>query len=233
VNGNEGVPVLPRHIFRDLYGSGGDRAPMENSPFWTTQWVGLGPYRLDQWVQGSFIEASAFDQYVLGRPKIDRLTIRYIGDVNALVANILAGEVDLIPAGAQLDINQMVAIRQNWDATGGGSTLLNTKSTRTLYLQFRDPTLPWAQDLRVRQALLYGLNRDEIVESLLFGLVPRADYYVPPDEPLHQLAEQRGFPKYPYDLARAERLLADAGWTRGPDRVFRNAAGQPFTIDVT
>jgi len=233
VNGNEGVPVLPAHIFKSLYGTGGDRAALENSPYWTTQWVGLGPYKLDQWAQGSYIEGSAFDQYVLGRPKIDRLTIRYVGDVNALVANVLAGEVDLVPAGAQLDINQMVSIRQAWDASQGGTTLLNTKSTRTLYLQFRDPTLPWAQDLRVRQALLYGLNRDELVESLLFGLVPRADYYVPPEEETYRLAEQRGLPKYPYDLARSERLLADAGWTRGNDRMFRNAAGQPFTIDVT
>jgi peptide/nickel transport system substrate-binding protein len=233
VNGNEGVPVLPRHIFRDLYGAGGDRAPVENSPYWTTQWVGLGPYRLTQWVQGSHIEATAFDQYVLGRPKIDRLTIRYLGDVNALVANVLAGEVDLVPAGAQLDINQMVSIRQAWDANGGGSTLLNTKSTRTLYLQFRDPTAPWVQDLRVRQALIRALNREELVESLLFGLVPRADYYAPPEEGVYKLAEQRGLPRYAYDLARAERLLSEAGWTRGADRTFQNGAGQPFSIDVT
>ena len=233
VNGNEGVPVLPRHIFADLYGAGGDRAALENSPYWTTQWVGLGPYRLTQWVQGSYIEGVAFDQYALGRPKIDRLLIRYLGDVNAVVTNVLAGEVDLVPAGAQLDINQMVAIRQAWDANAGGSTLLNTKSTRTLYLQFRDPTLPWAQDVRVRQALIHGLNREEIVESLLFGLVPRADYYVPPEDTTYRLAEQRGLPRYAYDLQRAERLLADAGWTRGADRTFQNSAGQALTIDVT
>jgi peptide/nickel transport system substrate-binding protein len=231
VNGNDGVPVLPRHLLNDLYATG-DRATFENSPYLTTQWVGLGPYRLDQWVQGSYIDASAFDQYVLGRPKIDRITIRYIGDVNALVANVLAGEIDLIPAGAQLDINQMVAIRQAWDANGAGSTLLNTKSVRTIYLQLRDSTLPW-QDLRVRQALIYGLNREEIVEALLFGLVPRADFYVPPDDPLAKIADERGLPRYPYDLTRAERLLAEAGWTRGADRVFHNSAGQPLTVDVT
>jgi len=232
VNGNDGVPAIPRHILGTLY-LGGDKAAFDNSPFWNTQWVGLGPYRLGQWALGSQIEAIAFDQYYLGRPKIDRLIIRYIGDVNALVANLLSGEIDLIPAGAQLDINQMVAIRQAWDPTGAGQTLLNTKSVRTLYLQFRDPAAPWAQDLRVRQALIHGLNRDEIVESLLFGLVPRADFYVPPEDPVHGLAEQRSLPRYPYDLARAERLLADAGWTRGSDRMFRNSAGQPIQIDVT
>jgi peptide/nickel transport system substrate-binding protein len=77
------------------------------------------------------------------------------------------------------------------------------------------------------------LNRDEIVETLLYGLTQRADYYVPPDSAVFQLAEQRGLPKYPFDPARAERLLNDAGWTRSADRVFRNSAGQPFHIDVT
>jgi peptide/nickel transport system substrate-binding protein len=231
VNGFDGVPPLPRHIFKELYESG-DKGAFENSPHWSTQWVGLGPFRLTSWSLGSSMEGAAFDRYVLGKPKIDRLIIRYMGDVNALVANVMAGEIDLIPAGAQLDINQMVTLKQAWDPSGAGFTLLNTKSVRTLYLQFRDPSAPWASDLRVRQALLHALNRDEIVESLLYGMVPRADYYIPKEDPVFGLAEQRGLPKYAYDMTRAERLLADAGWTRGADRSFRNSAGQPFSIDV-
>ncbi|MPZ15449.1 MAG: hypothetical protein GEU73_13685 [Chloroflexi bacterium] len=232
VNGFDGVPALPRHELESLYRSG-DKAAFENSPFWKDGWVGLGPYKLTQWVLGSHMEAQAFDQYFLGRPKIDRIIVRYVGDVNALVANVLAGEVDVIPAGAQLDIGQMVVLRQEWEAAGAGSTLFNVKSVRSLYLQFRDPTAPWVQDQRVRQALLHSLNRDEIVETLLYGLTQRADFYVPPDSAVHQLAEQRGLPRYGFDLARAERLVGEAGWTRGADRTFRNSAGQPLQIDVT
>jgi ABC-type transport system substrate-binding protein len=40
-------------------------------------------------------------------------------------------------------------------------------------------------------------------------------------------------PKFEFDLTRAERLLNDAGWTRGPNRTFQNAAGQPFVMDIT
>lgn len=230
-NHHDGVPAIPRHIFRDLY-QAGDKAGFENSALWNTGWVGLGPFKLSGWSLGSQMEAVAFDQYALGRPKVDRLIIRYIGDVNALVANVLSGDIDLIPAGAQLDINQMVTLRQAWQGNDGGSTLLNTKSVRTLYLQLRDPSVPW-NDLRVRQALLYGMNRDEIVESLLFGLVPRADFYAPPEEAVTQLAQQRNLPRYPFDLQRAERLLAEVGWARGADRMFRNSAGQTLHIDVT
>jgi peptide/nickel transport system substrate-binding protein len=232
VNGQEGVPAVSHHVFGELYAAG-DKASFENSSLWNQQWVGLGPYRITRWAQGSEIDAQAFDGYVMGRPKIDRIIIRYVGDVNALVANVLSGDIDLIPAGAQLDIGQMVTLRQAWEGDAAGYTLLNTKSVRTLYLQMRDPAAPWARDVRIRQALLQALNRDEIVETLLFGLVPRADFYVTPQDPVYGLAQQRGLPTYPYDLAQAERQLADAGWSRGADRVFRNAAGQPFQIDVT
>jgi peptide/nickel transport system substrate-binding protein len=232
VNGNDGVPPLPRHLMESLYQSG-DKVGFDNSPLWREQWVGLGPYRLTHWERGSYIEAQAFDQYYLGRPQIDRLIIRYVGDVNALVANVLAGEVDIIPAGAQLDIGQMVILRQAWDGPGGGMTMFNPKSVRTLYLQFRDPSAPWVQDARVRQALLHALDRDQIVETLLYGLTQRADFYVPPDDPVHRLAQERGLPRYGYDQARVERLMSEAGWTRGGDRTFRNGAGQVVQIDVT
>lgn len=232
VNGYDGVPALPRHLFEGLY-QAGDRVAFENSPFWKDQWVGLGPYRLTQWVLGSHMEALAFDQYFLGRPKVDRLVIRFVGDVNALVASVLAGDIDVVPAGAQLDPGQMVVIRQAWEPTGGGLTLFNPKSVRSLYLQLREPTAPWAQDARVRQALLHSLDRDQIVETLLFGVTQRADFYVSPDSAVHRMAEERGVPRYSFDLAKAERILAGAGWSRGADGTFRNSAGQPLAIDVT
>jgi peptide/nickel transport system substrate-binding protein len=230
VTGNDGVPALPRHLLENLY-LGGDKVGFDNSPLWRELWVGLGPYRLTQWERGAYMEGQAFDQYYLGRPHIDRLIIRYVGDVNALVANVLAGEIDVIPAGAQLDIGQMVVLRQAWEPTGAGLTLFNPKSVRTLYLQFREYGAPWVQDLRVRQALLHALDRDQIVEALLYGLTERADFYVPPDDPVYRMAQERGLPRYSFDLARVERLMGEAGWTRGADRNFRNGAGQLVNID--
>jgi peptide/nickel transport system substrate-binding protein len=232
VNNFDGVPALPRHLLEAPYQTG-DKVNFQNLPYWKEGWVGLGPYKLTRWVLGSHMEGEAFDQYFLGRPKIDRIVVRYLGDVNAIVANVLAGEVDVIPAGAQMDIGQMVVLKQQWEAAGSGSTLFNVKSIRTLYMQMRDPSAPWVNDRRVRQALLHTLNRDEMVETMLYGLTQRADYYVPPDSAVYQLAEQRGLPKYLFDPTRADRLLTEAGFTRGADRMYRNASGQNIHIDVT
>jgi peptide/nickel transport system substrate-binding protein len=231
-NGADGVPAVPRHLLRDLYLTG-DKVAFTNSPLWNVNWVGVGPYRLDRWERGSLLEAVAFDRYFLGRPKIDRIVIHYLGDANALVANILAGSIDVITLGAQLDIGQVVVIREEWAAKGvPGLTLPVPKGVRGVYLQFRDPAAPWARDLRVRQALLQALDRETFTQTLGFGLTQVADYYVMPNDPVFRLAEQRGVPRYAYDPVRAERLFADAGWTRGPDRLLRNSAGLPLLFEL-
>src|SRR6266571_3790236 len=94
-NSTEGIPAMPRHQLEELYRSG-DVDAFESSPAWRSEFVGLGPYRLTKLEQGSHIEADAFDQYFLGRPKIDRLIIRWVGDVNVMVANLLSGGVDVV-----------------------------------------------------------------------------------------------------------------------------------------
>jgi peptide/nickel transport system substrate-binding protein len=115
----------------------------------------------------------------------------------------------------------------------GGTTLAIPKGVRTIYLQLRDPNAPWAQDVRVRQALLHALNRQEVVDALLSGVGGVPEFFGSPDEPAYRLAQQRGVVRYPYDPARVERLLAEAGWTRGADRLMRNGAGETVSIDIT
>ncbi len=230
INGYDGVPAAPRHLFGDLYAS--DKTAMLNSPYWSTQWVGLGPYRLTQWERGTFMEGMAFDQYVGGRPKIDRVILKFLGDANAIVANILSGDIDIIPLGAQLDVPPLGPVRQTWAGTNGGTTGAVAKGVRTLYLQLKDPNVPWAQDLRVRQAMLYALDRDDIVENLELGLTQRADFFAPVGDPVLDLATSRGLPFYKFDPSRAAQLMSEAGWTKGPDGVFRSATAGAFKIAV-
>jgi len=232
VSGYDGIPAAPKHIFGDQYAAG-DKTALQNSPNWSTKFIGVGPYRLTQWERGSYMEGTAFDQYVGGRPKIDRVVLKHIGDANAIVANILAGEIDIIPLGAQLDVPPLAAVRQTWAGTNQGTTGAVAKGVRTLYLQMRDPSAPWVQDVRVRQAMLHALNRDEIVENLEAGLTARADFFAPMGDPVLNLATQRGLPQFKFDPTRTAQLMTDAGWTKGADGVFRSSSASPFRIGVS
>jgi peptide/nickel transport system substrate-binding protein len=223
------LTAVPQHLLAERYQ--GDKQAFANHPYWAREFVGLGPYRLGDWVEGSHVEALAFDQYALGRPRIDRLVFQFSGDVNALTASVLAGTVDLVPMGA-LRLSELLTIKQAWDPTGSGTTYTVFSGTRSGRIQYRDPSAPWASDVRVRQALIHALDRQSITDSLQFGMTSPADTLVAPGDPVYQLLEHRGLARYPYDPARAEQLLRASGWTRGADGTYRSAAGEPFTIEV-
>jgi ABC-type transport system substrate-binding protein len=63
-----GLVPLPRHLLESTF-QGKDRETIQDSQYWSTEFVGAGPFKLDRWEAGSFLEATAFDLHVLGRPK--------------------------------------------------------------------------------------------------------------------------------------------------------------------
>jgi peptide/nickel transport system substrate-binding protein len=222
------LPAVPRHLISDLY-QRGDKQAFINSPYWSHEFVGAGPYKLGQWLSGSYLEALASDSYVLGRPKIDRLVFNYYGDINTLVVSLLSGHVDVAPVGS-LELENGAAIKEAWDPTGGGTVLSLPNHFHHILLTMRDPSAPWAKDPRVREAMLHLQDRQSLVDSLLVGLTTVADLPLAPDDHVIPLVRRLGVPTPTYDLNEAQRLLAQAGWTKGPDGMERNAAGQPFTI---
>lgn len=102
----------PRHILQDLYQR--DKKAFENSPYWNTEFVGLGPYRLGKWEQGSHIELTRFDDYHLGRPKLDAVIVRFISDENTLVAAFLAGTMDVATDRSGLSIESARELERRW-----------------------------------------------------------------------------------------------------------------------
>jgi peptide/nickel transport system substrate-binding protein len=87
---------------------------------------------------------------------------------------------------------------------------------------------PALADRRVREALILGLDREAISQSLFAGRQPVADTFVNPLD--------RGYtadvPRYRYDPVRAGALLDAAGWSRGSDSVRRNAQGQRLSLEL-
>src|SRR5439155_22394945 len=191
-----------------------------------------GPYRLGAWELGSQVEAVAFDQYFLGRPKIDRLILRYFGTPNTLVANLLSGDIDMAPTGSSLDISHLITVKEAWEAAGTGTATTIPRGVRDVYLQHREPVAPHLRDVRVRRALARMTDRATFVEVLQFGLTSAADTNITRDDAVFRLLEQRGLPVYAYDVTAAARLLADAGWERVADGGFQNASGQRFAMEV-
>jgi len=224
------IRAVPSHLVDEPY----RRALGEgflNLPAWHQDFVGLGPYRLSGWTLGSQIDATASDDYFLGRPKIDRLVIRYMGDVNVMYAALNAGEIDIVPMGAfQADF--FSTIKREYDAGGRGTAIAVFAGTRNYKFQMRYPELPYANDVRIRRALTHMLDRKTLVDNLMAGEGGLADTTVSPNNPVFPILKQMGLPSYPYDPAQAQRLMAEAGWQKGSDGTYRSAAGETMPLNV-
>ncbi len=195
-------------------------------PFWTTQYVGLGPYKLLEWQQGVQLEAAAFDGHVLGRPKIDRVVIRIFQDENTVVSNVIAGSVEIAGDRAIRPEHAQEIKRQLGD---GAVALIFPGGRHYLGFQFRPELLktPALLDLRVRRALAHAIDRDLINQAMYDGQGPMGDHWVPPGLPYYDEVE-RSVTHYPFDPRRATELMTEAGFTKDASGFFTSSSGERF-----
>jgi peptide/nickel transport system substrate-binding protein len=222
-------PPLPRHILEEPLRRGNVEA-FASHPYWSTEYVGLGPFRLDRWERGAFLDAVAFDGYVLGRPKLDRVHIVFHSDGNTIAANFLAGEVD-INAEEAVRPELGVTLQKEWEARGSGVVKFFSSMSRRTDIQVSPARAnpEGLMDLRVRRALAHGIDKDAVNQVIQAGLGQTADQLVTPEED-HFADADRVITKYPFDLRRAAQLLAEAGYTKGTDGFYVTPSGSRLTM---
>ena len=221
---------LPRHILAGPLDAGPAEA-YGSHPYWTTEFLGAGPYRLQRWDPGALIEATAFEGYALGRPKIERILVTWSADPNGSLARLLSGDVDMA-ADSALQFQQAILLR-SWASESKGKVLLSPTQVRHFNIQLRpEYTNPRAVlDVRARKAIMHSLDRQALAETMLEGEGTIAESMIPPNAGFYPLVD-RGLTKYPYDLRRAEELMAEAGFTKGADGVYASLSDGRFAPEV-
>jgi peptide/nickel transport system substrate-binding protein len=218
---------FPSHLMGPLYEN--DLERFIQTPLWTREFVGLGPFKVSEWASGSHMVLTANESFWAGRPKLDRLIIRYMEDDSAAVANLLAGSVDGDIAET-IQFGQAMFVNREWEAAGRKATMtVQPTKWRFLFVQFREPNPRALLDVRVRQGLLHALDRQALLDALVDGRTVISDSMIPPTDPKYPWVRDV-VAQYPYDVRRAEELLAEAGWRRNADRTLVDAAGQRVSI---
>ena len=216
---------MPRHLLERTYTE--SKSTFTEHPYFSIDYVGTGPFRVQELVSGSHLLLRAYDDYVLGRPKIDEIQVKFFPDPNVLVANVLAGAVE-VSLGCGISLEQAAQVRDQW---GDGRMENALKSWLVIYPQFISPSPPIITDVRFRRALLHAIDRQELVDSLQYGLVPVAHSILSPNQPRYREIEERNVVRYEYDPRRAVQLIEGLGYARGPDGIFRDAAGQRLSLE--
>jgi peptide/nickel transport system substrate-binding protein len=220
-------PPLARHKLEPLYLQ--DRSSFFDGPHWREEFIGSGPFRVVSWDPGVDIAFRAHQGFVLGKPGVDEIRVRFIGDANTIVANLLSGGID-VSFSVNIGFPQGQAMEQ---AGWNGKVEYWPGLPRYLEYQGRNwgNTQQAVFDPRVRWASHHAIDRQSIVETLFAGRAVVAYYWLPNFDPGYP-AVDRVVPKFEYDPARAEAMLRDAGWAKGADGRARNAAGEPLSIPM-
>ncbi|MER9138907.1 ABC transporter substrate-binding protein [Mesorhizobium sp. M0830] len=194
------MPIYPNEYYKSV-GSAG----MSNKP------IGTGPLKVVEMKPGNEYVLIRNDDYTWGSPKgaakIKNVIVREIPDAQTQVAEIMSGGAD-VSADMTPDL-----VKQLKDAPGVAAA--NAETYRVFYMGLdamgRTKT-PAIQDIRVRQALNYAIDRKAIVENLMAGAARVIDT---PCHPLQFGCDQAAAVKYPYDPKKAKALLAEAGFKDG------------------
>jgi peptide/nickel transport system substrate-binding protein len=218
------VPILPAHLEKAAFADPAQyrfRTLYDTDP--TNPGLYDGPYRVTEIVPGSHIILDRNPGWSGPPPYFRRVVIWTVENTAALEANLLAGGLDMVAGELGFSLDEALAFEKRH---GSRFKILYKPG---LSFEHIDTNLanPILADLRVRQALLYGIDRKAITEQIFAGRDPVADSFVPPLDP----AFAQGVRHYGYDPDKARALLEAAGWQQGADGI-RHKDGKPLSLEL-
>ena len=216
---------FPRHLLERPYLE--SKATLEALPYWTTELISSGPFRLREWVVSNYARLEAFPDYAPGRPKVDLLEVKFITDPNTLIANVLAGSADLTAPRA-LSIEQAVAARELWR---DGKVVASVEGWTMMYPQHHHPSPAVLGEAQFRRALVHAIDRQQLADTLGAGHSTVAHSIVAPDQAQYRFVES-SIARYDHDPRRAVQTLEGMGLARRPDGAFVDSNGERISLKI-
>ena len=230
VSYNQWDTLLPEHIEAPILAKAanvGDyikQSAFNRAP--TTPGLWDGPYRMTQYESGNQVVFEPNENWSGTKPGFKHIVLRLIDKTPALLANLESGDIDMVNGeGVGLTIDQAIALQKK-EPDKFTYIFRPALTYEHIDLQIGNPILT---DVRVRRALLYGIDRKTVTSRLFEGKQPVADTWVNPLNPMYS----PDVATYPYDPAKAKALLAEAGWKPGSDGICRNAKGERLSLELT
>ena len=203
---------MPKHIWENVDPAGFSKAPEGTCA------VQCGPYKMTEYKVGEYIRFDRFDDYYGGKPYLDTIYFRVIGDTTSAIAALESGQVDFVTVDATsaetVQGKPGIAI---WKGASG--------NVNRLYFNMDDPRF---QDVRVRQAIAHLMQREVYTAQAMRGYAdPAYSDWAPTD--FYYVGD--AYAKYDYSIEKANALLDEAGWVKGSDGV-REKDGQRLEFEM-
>ncbi|MBI3016487.1 MAG: peptide ABC transporter substrate-binding protein [Deltaproteobacteria bacterium] len=215
-----GHMVVPKHIVEEEYKKNPEKY---HESFFNRKPIGIGAFQMTEWAPGSHMIFERNPHWAGTPPILEKIIYKFITATNALESNLLSGTIDAIsPLGLSLD--QAL----DFERRHGDKFTFHYKPALTWEHIDCNLESPILKDKRVRQALMYGANRQMISDVLFQGKQQVADSWLPP--------KHYGYnPKikhYAYDPDKAKKLLEEAGWVESTDGIRVNNRGEKLRLTI-
>jgi peptide/nickel transport system substrate-binding protein len=213
--------TIPAHVF-GKYVTGASKDEIDKAPENENPTVFSGPFKFKEWRKGDQVILTRNESYWQGAPHVEEYVQKVVTDATVLAAQLKTGELNVgtIEAKDLADMERVDTLKID-----------KYQSLGYTYIGWRtnSPSAPALGDKRVRQALAYGLNMDDVIKAVLFGEGTK--------QVAHHVPVQWAYPApaslnaYNYDPAKAEQLIKDAGYTKGADGFYaKDGKKISFTI---
>jgi peptide/nickel transport system substrate-binding protein len=169
---------------------------------------GLGPFKLVEWRAAEFTECEAFEDYWAGRPLLDGIREDIVPEASVRAIALETGEADTSVWALVTEDNIRFRDDPNFTTLVTSSVSLNHFPMNNQH--------PVISDKAVRQAMMFAIDRDDIVDNLWRGLAVKATSNL---SPALQFYYEPDVKQYPFEPETAEQLLEEAGWVMGGDGV--------------
>jgi len=203
--------IVPKHLLEGY-------AELNRIPF-NTHPIGSGPFVVASWEPGALLDLKPNARYFRGPPKLAEVQYRIIPSQNTLLTQVESHAIDAFMYATE----SQYAVLKHID--GYRVTARPNNDYEHIAFNCARPPL---DDVRVRQAIAYAVDWKKINDSVYLGI----DAPGMADQSPESWAFDPAVVPYPHDPAKAQRLLADAGWRPGPDGVLVKD-GRPFAVDVS
>jgi peptide/nickel transport system substrate-binding protein len=185
-----------------------------------------GPYKIDEWVPKDHVTMSRWDGYKRRAPwsdhdgpgNLDQVTWKFVPESGTRTATVESGETQAVNVMTPQDIPRLQS---------EGMQIVSKPWVGMPEMMFLTTTQPPTDDLNVRQAVEYGIDRDALISTLYQGIGQKA---IGPLTAI-MLDNPSLRAMYPHDVAKAGQLLDQSGWTPGADGI-RTKNGQRLTFSL-
>lgn len=179
--------------------------------------LAAGPYKFEKYIPGQEVRFVANENYYAGKPKIQNFIYKITsGDTKLQLFQ--TGEVDHTGLGTGDEVLEQAKALEFAN--------IQIETAPSFSYIYMNNNKPYLKDKKVRQALIYGLDRKKYVDTALKGYGTVANV---PIHPTSWAYTEEGVNKYEYDKEKAKKLLDEAGWKVGSDGI-REKDGQKLKL---